>query len=337
MRPGSGSWMLRGSMPDDYYASYSDPAVHRTMIGDHARTDAFRRAIAEVVRPGDTVLDVGTGTGILSFFAARAGAERIYAVDNSSILEVARRLAIANELDDRIHFIREPIETALIEEQVDVLVSEWLGFFALTETMFKSFVVGRDRFLAPGGKMIPSAVRLFLAPIESADLHVRDGTGFWERPIHGFDYSEMVQYEVDNLVTTSRSISQSAYLAPPVELVAIDCVQDSVEAYFFDSKVEMVVERNGTLHGFAGHFDAVLSPSVTLSTSSYSDWTHWRQSFFPIRSVPVEKGDRLTVHMRATDPQEGDKRLPIYFLDCEIHRGTLRTAKFFYCHHASCE
>ena len=324
-------------MPDDYYASYSDPAVHRTMIGDHARTDAFRRAIGEVVQPGCTVLDVGTGTGILSFFAARAGAERVYAVDNSSIIDLARRLALANGLDNKIQFIREPIESAPVEEQVDVIVSEWLGFFALTETMFKSFVKGRDRLLAPGGTTIPSAVHMFLAPIESADLHVREGTGFWERPIHGLDFTEVIKYEVDNFVTTSRSISQSAYLAEPTELVAIDCVKASIEDFFFDCEVEIVVERTGTIHGFAGHFDAVLSPSVTLSTSSYSDWTHWRQSFFPIRAVHVDKGDRMTVKMRATDPMDGDKRLPIYFLDCEIHRGAVQTAKFFYCHHASCE
>jgi predicted RNA methylase len=329
--------MLRGSMPDDYYASYSDPAVHRTMIGDHARTEAFRRAIEEVVRPGDTVLDIGTGTGILSFFAARAGAERVYAVDNSSIIDLARRLAVANGLDDKIQFHGEPIETAPVEEQVNVIVSEWLGFFALTETMFKSFVKGRDRLLAPGGTTIPSAVHLFLAPMESADFHVREGPGFWERPVYGFDFTEMVKYEVDNFVTTSRSISQSAYLAEPTLLVEIDCVKDPVDAFFFDCEVEMVIERTGTMHGFAGHFDAVLSPSVTLSTSPFAEWTHWRQSFFPIRAVHVEKGDRVSVKMRATNPMDGDRRLPIYFLDCAIHRGDVQTEKFFYCHHASCE
>jgi tRNA/tmRNA/rRNA uracil-C5-methylase (TrmA/RlmC/RlmD family) len=79
--------------PDPMYAEFE---VHRTIICDHVRTEAFRRAIDSVVRPGDVVLDLGAGSGILSVFAARAGAARVYAVERTSAAVLARELAAAN-------------------------------------------------------------------------------------------------------------------------------------------------------------------------------------------------------------------------------------------------
>ena len=147
-------------MHDSYFESYADPSVHRLMIADHVRTDAFRRAIEAVVGPEDVVLDLGAGTGILSLFAARAGARHVYAVDNSSILDMAARLAKANGLEGRIEFIRGRSERIKLEQPVDVIVSEWLGYFALAECMFKSVIGARDRWLAPGGRMIVGLIVL---------------------------------------------------------------------------------------------------------------------------------------------------------------------------------
>ena len=100
----------------DYFASYADPGVHRLMIQDHARTDAYRRAIESVAR-GKRVLDVGTGTGILSMFAARAGAAHVDAVDSSAIIELARDVAEDNGFGDKITFHRgraEDLDLSLI-------------------------------------------------------------------------------------------------------------------------------------------------------------------------------------------------------------------------------
>src|ERR1700749_3145392 len=93
---------------------YAELEVHRTMIRDRVRTEAFRRAIESVVRPGDVVLDVGAGSGILSVFAARAAANGV-----AEIVQVFHGDVMEIELPGR----------------VDVIVSEWLGGFGIDEGM----------------------------------------------------------------------------------------------------------------------------------------------------------------------------------------------------------
>ncbi|HEX5878722.1 MAG TPA: 50S ribosomal protein L11 methyltransferase, partial [Actinomycetota bacterium] len=110
---------------------YAEIAVHRTMICDRVRTEAFRRAIDSVVRPGDVVLDVGAGSGILSMFAARAGAARVYAVERTTVAVLAQQLAASNGLDEIVHVIQGDILDVDPPERVDVVVSEWLGGFGI--------------------------------------------------------------------------------------------------------------------------------------------------------------------------------------------------------------
>ncbi len=137
---------------------YAEIEVHRTMICDRVRTESFRRAINSVVRPGDIVLDVGAGSGILSMFAARAGAARVYAVERTSIAVLAEQLAAANEVAETVNVIHGDITDIELPEQVDVIVSEWLGGFGIDEGMLAPVIAARDRWLKPGGVMIPRSV-----------------------------------------------------------------------------------------------------------------------------------------------------------------------------------
>ena len=116
--------------PDPMYAEIE---VHRTMICDRVRTEAFRRAIDSVVRHGDVVLDVGAGSGILSMFAARAGAARVYAVERTTVAVVAQELAVANGVAEIVRVIQGDVMDIELPERVDVIVSEWLGGFGIDE------------------------------------------------------------------------------------------------------------------------------------------------------------------------------------------------------------
>src|SRR2546425_284707 len=98
-------------MPDDTPALTSDAPydeiwLHQKMIMDRLRVEAFDRALRAAIRPGDTVLDVGAGRGILSLLAAGAGAGRVYAVEPTAPSRYIEPLAQRNGFADRIAVIQ---------------------------------------------------------------------------------------------------------------------------------------------------------------------------------------------------------------------------------------
>ena len=124
------------------------------MLSDTVRTLAFERALQAVIQPHHRVLDFGCGTGILAFFAHRAGAARIFAVDRSPLVQAARAVARDNGFD-RIEFSYQ--EDVTLPSAVDVIVSEWMGHFVFNESMLEPLLEVRDRYLRPDGTMIPPA------------------------------------------------------------------------------------------------------------------------------------------------------------------------------------
>ena len=148
---------------------YAEFEVHRTMIRDRVRTEAFRRAIDSVVRPGDMVLDVGAGSGILSVFAARAGAESVYTVErhrSPSLPRAGRRERVA----EIVHVIHGDVMEVELPGQVNVIVSEWLGGLGIDEGMLAPVIAARDRWLKPGRVMIPRSVTAWTALVHDRYL-----------------------------------------------------------------------------------------------------------------------------------------------------------------------
>lgn len=329
--------MTQGYTSDlDYFASYADPGVHRLMIQDHARTDAYRRAIEAVCR-GKRVLDVGTGTGILSLFAARAGAEHVDAVDSSGIIEVARDIARDNGFMDRVTFHRGRAEDLDLDGDYDVVISEWMGFFGLAELMFESVIGARDRWMRSGGHMLPRQLRLCVAPIDDSHVHEDLGIGLWERPVYGFDFSRVLEAEVQSFITAACDLKPASLIGPASTVLDLDLDTATADDFFFTSTANLLVEREGTIHGFGGWFEVDLAGGVSLSCSPMHVQTHWRQSFFPVRPFPVEPGDEIHFAMSARRAESGDERLPVYFVDGDVLREGRVVHRFFYRHHGSFE
>ena len=143
------------------------------------RTESFRRAIDAVVRPGDVVLDVGAGSGILSMFAAKAGAARVYAVERTTVAVLARELAAANGLGELMEVMHGDVLDVELPEPVDVIVSEWLGGFGIDEGMLAPVIAARDRWLKPGGAMIPQSVTAWAGAVH--DRHLDETVAFLSR------------------------------------------------------------------------------------------------------------------------------------------------------------
>ncbi|KAG4221567.1 hypothetical protein PC116_g29957, partial [Phytophthora cactorum] len=175
-----------------YWDSYAGVDIHETMLKDAVRTDAYRDFIYnnKHLFAGKTVLDIGCGTGILSMFCARAGAAKVIAVDASAIITKAQENIFHNNLSSIITCVRGRIEdVALPVDEVDIIVSEWMGYCLLFEAMLPSVLFARDRYLKPDGLLVPSHANIWLAPV-SDPQYVADNITFW-RDVYGFDMRAM--------------------------------------------------------------------------------------------------------------------------------------------------
>ena len=256
---------------------------HRLMLIDDARMTAFRQAIHEVVRPGDVVVDVGTGTGVLALWAAQAGARRVYAIEPAPIVGIARRLAQDNPSGDRVVFLEADARDVELPEPADVLISECMGNFFVTDDMAPVLRDAR-RLLRPGARVLPRHIRLLVAP---AFYPLLDDVTFWDTPVHGLDLSGARWHALRT--TYVRHLDPRMLVSPPAEMAAFETLDapDTVRG-----SLSFVAGRAATIHAFAGWFDAELSPTVTLRTGPGTD-THWAQLLFPIEPVSVPEGGRI--------------------------------------------
>lgn len=263
---------------------------HKIILADQVRVGAYKKAIHEVVMKGDVVADIGTGSGILAFFAVQAGAKKVYAVEQDEVIEEAKKLAKNNGLDKRIVFIKGRSDRVEVPEQVDVIISELIGFFGLEENLHRFKIDARKRFLKPGGRLVPSWLELFLAPVESEAI-LKDHIGFWSSNYYGCDFSPVRSSAVSQRYVTDCS-GKTKLLAPPSLISHLNFYE--IEKVPSVSQGEFVINKNGIFHGLVGYFQAGLSPSVVLSTSPENPLTHWKQTFFPLKEgVMVEDGDEV--------------------------------------------
>ncbi|KAA1077035.1 Protein arginine N-methyltransferase 1 [Puccinia graminis f. sp. tritici] len=157
----------------DYYSdSYAHFGIHEEMLKDEVRTLSYRNSMIwnQHLFKDKVVLDVGCGTGILCMFAAKAGAKQVIGIDMSGIIDQAKKIVKANGFEDTIVLIKGKLEDVeLPVDKVDIIISEWMGYFLLYESMLDTVLLARDRYLKPGGLMFPDSATLFMAGLEDQD------------------------------------------------------------------------------------------------------------------------------------------------------------------------
>ena len=154
-------------------SGWADPVEHARMLHDDRRTRDYLAALAEAVRPGDVVLDIGTGSGVLAVAAARAGARRVYAVEGSDIAEVAERVFAANGVDGRRHARSRLVAAVELPEPADVLVAEIIGNEPLEEEILETTLDARRRLLKPDARLIPHTLTLLARPVLLPEAEAR--------------------------------------------------------------------------------------------------------------------------------------------------------------------
>lgn len=241
------------------------------------------------------VADLGSGTGILSLMALRAGAARVYSIESEGILGLARRVARANHVADKVVFLHGLSTRVTLPEKVDVVLADHTGRFGFETGLLKDYGDARARFLKPGGKLIPAAVTFWLAPVEHAEQWAE--VRFWEGKPAGFDFGPA--RELAGNTVYPRRLEAQHLLASPQAALTLDLYH--ADASPFQMTASFAIARAGTLHGIGGWCTARLSASSELTTSPLAaDRIARRNAFFPAeQAIAVSAGDevRMRVHV----------------------------------------
>lgn len=268
------------------------------MTADKVRMSAYSSAMRRFIGPESVVLDIGAGTGVMSILACQFGARKVYAVEPSDAIALARQIAEANGFGKRIEFIQALSTAVDLPEQADVIVSDLRGVLPLYEQHIASIADARARLLAPGGTLIPSQDTLWAAVVESAATYDRlvapwDGNGL------GIDMEpgrEMVTNSWRKLVVAADNL-----LCEPQCWGVIDyatAVSPNVTG-----SVEFKTERAGVGHGLLLWFDACLADGIQFSNAPGQPELIYGSGFFPwSRPVALEIGDTVSVRIRADLP-----------------------------------
>ena len=264
---------------------------HHSLLSDRIRTEGYQRAIVKVIKPGDTVLDVGSGTGILAYLACRAGAKKVYAVEvREEVVNMARRVCARNGFQDRIVFINKFSPRVRLPERVDHIVTETMGNFGLDEGILASMMDARKRLLKKGGSIIPRSIKLWIVPVECPKIYRK--IDFWKSNLYGVDFSPVYTLATHHLYV--EELHRGNFLSEPASLGKIKLLE--VDNPRFSGEVTLTVKRRGVLHGLGGWFSAELCSGVFLSNQPPNRAKSWKNIFLPIEHpVPVERGDRLRI------------------------------------------
>ncbi|XP_032974372.1 protein arginine N-methyltransferase 8 isoform X3 [Rhinolophus ferrumequinum] len=325
---------------DYYFDSYAHFGIHEEMLKDEVRTLTYRNSMYhnKHVFKDKVVLDVGSGTGILSMFAAKAGAKKVFGIECSSISDYSEKIIKANHLDNIITIFKGKVEEVeLPVDKVDIIISEWMGYCLFYESMLNTVIFARDKWLKPGGLMFPDRAALYVVAIE--DRQYKDFKIHWWENVYGFDMScirdvAMKEPLVD--IVDPKQVVTNACLIKEVDIYTV-----KTEELSFTSAFCLQIQRNDYIHALVTYFNieftkchkkmgfstdsqevakivhGVLRPlcpappiggilynrSTTskLSTAPDAPYTHWKQTVFYLEDyLTVRRGEELygTISMK---------------------------------------
>jgi protein arginine N-methyltransferase 7 len=259
-------------------------SFHQALLADTRRNRAFQRALAARVRPGHTVLDIGAGSGIWAVVAARLGARRVVAVERDPLLQpVIESLARENGVAHRVEVVCGDARRLDLPRRFDVVVSETVGIEAFDEGIVTLMERARERFLRPGGVLVPESVALRGAPAAPFD------PGRLSPPLLSAESFADLARHVPRGVIPERLRT----LAPSRELIRLDLHTARSEEPLPRARARFRVADARAVGGIAVWVDMALAPGVALQTRHGTTWT---PLFLPVDPLPRGPG-RLALEL----------------------------------------
>jgi type I protein arginine methyltransferase len=308
-RIASSDWLMTIAYDLMNGANFGGLAAQEEMLADTVRVETYHRAIHRNIRPGDVVVDLGTGTGLLAFMASRAGAAKVYAVEHTDFIEVARELARHNDITN-IEFVQTNSREFVAPEPVDVVLHEQMGDELFNENMLENLLDLRSRVLRPGGRILPGRFRLFVEPItmhpaerirrfwnidlpDDIDLGVMEHSPLRER----FDTQRHEHF-------WARPGSVAGTIGAPEPVLEFDLATlDSMESLVGDHLVERTAARDEIVDGACVWFDAVFDDETVLTTSPLAPLTSWGNRVFRL-DRDIARGEQIRLRIRLLELTE---------------------------------
>ncbi|KAG4305961.1 hypothetical protein PORY_000871 [Pneumocystis oryctolagi] len=297
------NWLLENKNELDqydlrYYDSYAHYGIHEEMLKDEIRTLSYRDAIYQNKHlfQDKIVLDVGCGTGILSMFAAKAGAKLVIGIDMSDIIHQAEEIIKINGFSDKILLIKGRMEDIVLPvDKVDIIVSEWMGYFLLYESMLEAVIVARDAYLKEGGLMFPNKATMFIA--------------VWN-DVYGFDFTPIQKLAMREPLVDI--VELRAVVTDPYRLLILDLYDAKKEDLSFTKTWELKSRRKDYIHAMIAWFDiefGACHKPVRFSTGPHAKYTHWKQTVFYLNDVIPVDVEGETIYGTITNvPNEKNRR-----------------------------
>ncbi|KAM3963332.1 arginine methyltransferase 8 [Aphomia sociella] len=295
------------ALNQNYFESYEDLEVHKLMLEDEPRNQTYKDAIMnnKSYIKNKTVMDVGCGTGILSIFCAQAGAKKVYAVEASNLAKLAKEIVKENNFEDVIEVIQSKVEDLILPNnmKVDVIVSEWMGFYLLHEGMLDSVFAARDMFLKDDGQMFPETATIHIAPCSVPMLYKK-----WEN-VHGVSMSTFAKHLRENKGSKPEiiNIHSEDLIAKETALCWIDLKEDTIaDLDSYSLKHVAATSKTGLYQGLCVWFDCTFpnlsndsdGSQVRLDTSPSSLPTHWKQAVIVLpQEQEMEEGEPIAFQL----------------------------------------
>jgi type I protein arginine methyltransferase len=274
---------------------YDLPAYGK-MMRDRVRMDAYRHALTLAVKPGDVVVDLGAGAGILTLHACRLGARLVHSIEPNAAIQVAREVVQANGFLQQVAFHQAMSLQVELPEPCDVLVTDPRGVLPLYQQAIPTIIDARRRLLKPGGVLIPQQDTIWAALVEALDIYHEQYDNAWRSANDGFDLEAARNRTINNFRKHYLELSQ--LLSDPVRWLLLD--YRVIERASARGRVQFEVQRPGTAHGLALWFDSELIDGISISNCPGQPRLIYGQLFFPFQEpLSVVPGQIITVDIRA--------------------------------------
>ncbi|KAJ4749176.1 Protein arginine N-methyltransferase 1.1 [Rhynchospora pubera] len=312
-----------------FFLSFFLSGIHEEMLKDVVRTKTYQNVIYQnsFLFKDKVVLDVGAGTGILSLFCAKSGAKHVYAIECSQMADMAKEIVRVNGLSNVITVLEGKVEEIELPiANVDVIISEWMGYFLLFENMLNTVLYARDKWLVNDGAVLPDKAALYLTAIEDAE-YKDDKIEFWDN-VYGFNMSCIKkQAMMEPLVDT---VDPNQIVTNSQLLKTMDISKMSPGDASFTASFKLIAERTDYIHALVAYFDVSFTKCHKLmgfSTGPKSKSTHWKQTVLYLEDViSICEGEAIigsmTVEPNKRNPRDVDIMLKYSFngQHCQMSR-----------------